>query len=188
MVLDRLRHETRQVHERLERRLDLHAPSLTPERYQRLLERFFGFWVAWEPRAAAALDDGAFFDPRRRTRLLRDDLLVLGCAEPHLEALPVCPAFPPLRSRAEALGSIYVLEGSTLGGQVIKRHLERTLALRDGRGYSYFAGHGRETAAMWQSFRQYVLRHSAPTADDAMVRSAALTFQTLEHWLCDEVR
>jgi len=86
------------------------------------------------------------------------------------------------------LGSIYVLEGSTLGGQLIQPHLQQTLGLERGQGSSYFVGYGRQTAAMWQSFRHYVLRHSALDADDAMFRSAALTFQALERWLCDEVR
>ena len=184
-VLERLRTETRPVHERLERRLDLLAPTLTLDRYRRLLERFYGFWSGWEPRAALALDDPAFFDPRRRTFRLEDDLRFFGGSKELLRALPTVHDPLPLGSRAQALGSIYVLEGSPLGGQVIKRHLETALGLRDGRGYWYFVAYGRESSSMWQAFRQYVRRHSSPDMEDEIVRSAALTFQALDQWLCD---
>lgn len=54
---------------------------------------------------------------RRRGNLLRADLSELGAGEPP----PVAP--PPLEDPAAQLGAIYVLEGSRLGGAVLKRGL-----------------------------------------------------------------
>ena len=36
---------------------------------------------------------------------------------------------PPLETQADAFGCLYVLEGATLGGRVISRHIERALGL-----------------------------------------------------------
>jgi hypothetical protein len=59
----------------------------------------------------------------------------------------------PLGDLAEVLGSLYVIEGSALGGRVITPHLKRTLGLGQGRGASYFHGFGGEAGVMWNNFR-----------------------------------
>jgi heme oxygenase len=55
---------------------------------------------------------------RRRAALLRADLAEMGASEP---AHFISPSFS---SAAEILGAIYVLEGSRLGGAVLKRALD----------------------------------------------------------------
>jgi heme oxygenase len=76
------------------------------------------------------------------------------------------------------------MEGSTLGGQPISRHIEATLGLRDGRGYRYFQAYGRTTAARWAEFKAY-LEERADTLDgDAAADAASETFLSLEAWLC----
>ena len=61
---------------------------------------------------------------RRRADLLRADLAALGADEPFL----IPP--PPLQSPAAQLGAVYVLEGSRLGGAVLKRGLSETAPRR----------------------------------------------------------
>ena len=46
---------------------------------------------------------------------------------------------PDLQGVQEALGCLYVVEGSTLGGQVIARHLRQTLGVDPRCGGSFFA-------------------------------------------------
>lgn len=48
------------------------------------------------------------------------------------------------------LGMLYVLEGSTLGGQVLCRHLADRLQLQPHQ-LRYLAGHGRATGARWRA-------------------------------------
>ena len=64
--------------------------------------------------AAGLLQD---WPERRRAPLLLADLAALGAEAPESEAAP------PLRSSAEIFGAIYVLEGSRLGGALLKRSL-----------------------------------------------------------------
>ncbi len=97
---------------------------------------------------------------------------------------------PSISSRPEILGAAYVLEGSTLGGQIIARHLEETLGLRDGCGYRYFRSYGPDVGAQWKAFRAELLRASSATNDPVIVRAARETFEILHRWFCqnNEVR
>ena len=173
-IRDLLRDGTRVEHDRLEDGLRLTDPALTLERYRAVLARFHGFWAGWEPRVAAALADDAFLAPRRRLGLLRHDLRALGVVP---ENLPVCPP-PLLHGRGEAMGSLYVMEGSTLGGRVILKGLERLGVPPEAR--SYFAGHGEATGAMWRAFLERLERE--PDAA-AVLRGAKATFQRLGDWM-----
>ncbi len=147
-ALDRLRQETAGAHAAVERAFDWQGRLSTIAGYHGTLAALYGFHAAWEPYAAAVLDDPAFFDPRRRAGLLADDLRHLGGTTEGLER----PALPTLATPAAALGSMYVVEGSTLGGRLIARHVAATLALRPGGGLSYHTGHGAGSGAMWRAF------------------------------------
>src|SRR4051794_18321880 len=66
-LLHRLRTETREVHQALERDLDLTRTASTIANYRRLLERFYGFYQSFEPAAIDALPSKlhSFFEPRK---------------------------------------------------------------------------------------------------------------------------
>lgn len=186
-LAERLRRETRQAHERLEGTLDLLDPALTLDAYRDLVARFHGFWRVWEPAVAAALAEPDLFDPCRRAHLLVRDLEALGLDAREIAALPACPQLPPLGDAVEALGSLYVMEGSTLGGRVILKALERHLGLSAARGAAYFAGCGDEPAAQWRRFRTRLDARAAQwqDPDDAArcVAAADKTFDILTSWL-----
>ena len=180
-MLDRLREASRGSHDRLERRLALLDERLDLPRYRLILCRFHAAWQGLEPRLAALLDDPAFFEPRRRGALLAADLAALG-VDP--AAIPAAPP-PALAGPASALGALYVLEGSTLGGRVILRHLDRLALPGTTNARAYFAGYGPHTGRMWAGF---VARLEAAASADlpAIVAGAVLTFGHLEWCLCAE--
>ena len=63
------------------------------------------------------------------------------------------PAVPfSLASLGEGLGSLYVIEGSALGEQVIFQKAADALRVSAERGGRYFHGHGHYTAAVWADF------------------------------------
>ena len=180
-LLAHLRIGTRAAHDQLEGTLGLLDDRLDLEAYRTVIERFYGFWRNWEPRMAILFQDAAFLDPRRRVHLLQADLAALGLSAQAVAMLPTCP-LPLLRNGVEALGSLYVMEGSTLGGRVIERNVERCLGLNAQHGCTYFAGYGTHTGAMW---RQLLARlDQAPAADAAQVTDGATaTFERLAWWL-----
>lgn len=185
-VLERLKRETREAHDRLEHHLDLLREPLDRERFVALLERFWGFHALWEPALGRALADDAFLAPRLKLQRLEADLRALGRSPEEIARLPRCfqaAQLAPLPRRpAAALGSLYVLEGSTLGGQVITRALRGAGWLPSG-GLTYFDPYGAATGAMWRDFRDYAAARSTPAADAEMVAAAKATFERLHRWL-----
>lgn len=180
MLLLRLKQETRRHHERIESLNGL--PTTLPD-HVRQLEAFHGFVAPWEEAVARRLPAT---DPVRRGRektgWLEADLRHFDYDEAMLASLPRCPLLPPTGTRAEILGAAYVLEGSTLGGQFISRHLEQRLGLRDGQGYRFFRSYGPEVGAMWEAFRVELSAASAPDTDDIIVGAAQATFDCLHAW------
>jgi len=180
-LLARLRIVTRPAHDKLEGTLGLLDERLNLEAYRKVIERFYGFWRNWEPQVAALYRNAAFLDPRRRLHLLQADLAALGLSARAVAMLPVCPA-PVLHNAAEALGPLYVMEGSTLGGRIIERNVERCLGLNGQDGCSYFAGYGARTGSMWRSFLTRL--DQAPAADaEQIADGATATFERLAWWL-----
>ncbi len=178
-LLARLRHETRPYHEALEQNpfnRALATDDVTAAVVERFLAKMYGFLLPYEARVqAAALGPEWQTIDRQRAHLIRTDL---GAAR--ADALPQCAALPPLQSETALLGAMYVMEGSTLGGQFIGRAL-----LKAGLPASaYFEGHGPRTGALWKAFGQMLTQTiTAPADQAAVVASAALTFQALAEWI-----
>jgi heme oxygenase (biliverdin-IX-beta and delta-forming) len=86
------------------------------------------------------------------------------------------------------LGCLYVLEGATMGGRMITRHLQATFGITPDAGGRFFDGYGADTGKMWQSTRQLLVR-GAPDlpSENAMVASAITTFACLRRW-CESGR
>ena len=184
-LLERLKIETRPAHDRIEAAIDLDRRIASRDTYRDLLIRFHGFHTAWENDAADVAHDRAFFRTRCKTQLLARDLATLGLDPDEIEALPQCRPLMPLPAPEAVLGSMYVVEGSTLGGTIIAREVERKLGLTVESGCAYFRSYGRETAAMWKSFGAVLLEASSPKSDDIIVASAQTTFNVMHDWLCE---
>lgn len=187
--LGRLREETRADHERVERVVPVMRDDLDVAAYRQLLSRFYGYHAPVEARLetlAPHLPAGLDWVVRRKCPALRRDLLALGLDESNLERLPRCRAIPDLSRPARALGCLYVLEGASLGGQVICRHLER-LAPEITRNRRFFCGYGEQTGVMWHAFRRALLRGVPTLAEqDEAIDAAHETFRTFAVWMSEE--
>ena len=179
----RLRAATASAHQDLEDTLDWRARVATRDGYRDLLARFHGFHAAYEPAIGEALADEAFWGPRRRLPALAADLAHLGLSADAVAALPR-PSREAFADAAAAMGALYVLEGSTLGGQVIGRHIGAVHGLSDA-GLAYYRAHGRQTGVMWNAFRARLDRLSGDAdAEAAALASGTETFDALRTWLC----
>jgi heme oxygenase len=179
-ILDRLRQETRPAHARLERRLDLLARPFCRDHLLDVLRGFHRFHAAWEPPMEALLGD--LFTPRRRLHLVQADLRALGETDvPRTE-----PALQLFASAAGAWGSLYVMEGSTLGGALIARALAGVEGLPE-EGIRYFSPYGRKTAAMWRDFCAGLLAASRLETERETIDAALATSALLEDRLPERV-
>lgn len=91
-----------------------------------------------------------------------------------------CSAGPRSFGTSAALGGIYVLEGSTLGGRVIARHLRRCLGT--GLGPTRFLDfHGERASQVWKGFTSGLDRLTAPGCldPDAAVAGAVTAFHVV---------
>jgi heme oxygenase len=188
-ILARLKCETRPEHEAIERVLDLAGVALTGASYRRVLEQFHGFFMPVEGRLQALAgwnEQGIDIAARLRTPLRAADLRALGVAT--VEALPVCRELPDLTDLAEGFGCLYVLEGSTLGGQYISRHVRTALGVTPEAGGRFFHGYGERTGAMWREFGSALTAFAfARATQDRVVASAVATFRSLRTW-CQPVQ
>ena len=120
---------------------------------------------------------------RRRAPLLQADLMALGVAPAALARLPQYAGIGVASCAAAAMGALYVIEGSTLGGIHIARALAPLCAALGG-GRRFFLGHGERHGAMWRGFLAALEARAASEADiAAMVEGAATTFAAFEFWM-----
>lgn len=178
---------TQPYHDQLDTTLDLLHRPLTHEEYRKLLACFYGFYAPTETALAQVLTASACpldFARRRKTPLLERDLQTLGMAVTDVLALPRCSFLPVHIDLAQALGCLYVLEGATLGGPVISRHLHTQFGFTAEFGCAFFLSYGKEVGSMWQAFCN-VLTECATmdTHQKAMVAAACETFAAFERWV-----
>jgi len=184
-VLERLRAETRPQHDAIETALNLTGGTVTLGTYRQTLARFYGFYRPLEvglQTVGGWADRGLDLNERWKTPLLEADLRALGVDDP--AALPVYTDLPPHATVAAAFGCLYVLEGATLGGQVIIRALEKSLAITPQAGGRFFHGYGDRTGKMWQAFRAALTAYPVTLCDqDEIVSAAQDTFLKLHRWI-----
>ena len=182
-LLQRLKIETAPAHDRIERAFDLQSRTQSLSAYRDVLARLYGYHAVWEPRAEAALADAEVFRRRRKTELLAKDLRALGMSNADIGALDLCHSVLPMATPVEVFGSMYVIEGSTLGGAIIARQAERDLGLDRDTGCGYFLCYGREVGQMWSAFGAMLLTRCRPADEDAIIVSAEHTFDHLRAWI-----
>jgi heme oxygenase len=81
-------------------------------------------------------------------------------------------------SKYDALGLMYVLEGSTLGGRVILKALARNPAFNDIKAIRFYEGHGEETGLFWKKYQEVLMKVATDDAtEDKIVNAANRTFE-----------
>jgi heme oxygenase (biliverdin-IX-beta and delta-forming) len=181
----RLRSATQAVHLELERHLAILSPDVSMVRYTQIIAIFYGFYRPLEAglERLNTLAPARTFPLRARTKLLERDLFALGLDEHSISELPTCTDLPGLREPEDFAGCLYVLEGASLGGQVITRSLGERLKLTDDVGTAFFAGDGTFTVARWKCVLEW-LEHVGDSGlrIEQIVTSACETFGSLLNW------
>ena len=117
---------------------------------------------------------GLDFDSRRKIPLLEQDLLVLEVKSRPVESSPRISESLDLDF---AIGCLYVVEGATLGGQVISGYLSG-LGIEPATGGRFYHGYGAKTGEMWKSLRTVAAHHCLTDIQiDRAIEGAKLTFE-----------
>ena len=186
-ILSLLKEATLTRHASLESWLPLLDASLSRSVYKNLIQKFFCYYAPLELRLLT-MHSGKRgqlnYVERQKTPLLMRDLVALGETPTHIGSLERCAVLPNLSSQAESWGCLYVIEGATLGGQIISKRLRNHLALDDASGGAFFNGYGGQTGVRWKSFcaslNDYVAKYDG---DTDVIFGAIQTFETLDIWL-----
>lgn len=187
-IMAELKQRIAPYHHALEMNANIWAALTSRTAYHHLLSRFFGFIAALEGRLAL-IDDLQPWLPdvseRWKTPLLAKDLALAGISS---QQCPICTFIPDIRSVGAAFGCLYVLEGSTLGGQIIAREVYKHLGFTPENGCQFFSSYGATVGPMWKNFGEHLETWSA--ANEAcrgeVIRSATDTFECFSRWLTNE--
>jgi len=190
-IMQRLRAETREQHlatEAIPFSSSILDGSLPRSAYAGQLAAYLPIHAALE----RAVDDGrepalaaVWTDDMRKTVLIEADLAYLGA--PGLDG-DARDASADLAGWVEdlagtdpvaLLGVLYVLEGSTLGGALLRRHLAAAYGLTDA-GLRYYAPYGVGPKPHWVAFSER-MNAAVTDADDAdrIVAAADETFRRI---------
>ena len=184
MIFDDVRSATGALHRELENTnllSDLASGKISRENYTLLLSKFLAFYAPMEeqikdlePQVASILPDVA---NRKKTDLLVKDLQTLEAS--------VSPDFrsriPKITTVPQALGYLYVAEGSTLGGQVISRILRDRLSIDSSSGGAFFNAYGEHTGSRWKAFKDAIAKlEFTETEKNEFINTAVETFSTLK--------
>lgn len=144
------------------------------------LNWLYAYYGPLEDRIRTQLTAENFPDIERRSRAdaLLQDMEAAGIPLPAPE---ICRDLPVIDTYGKALGALYVLEGSTLGGRIIAEILARQLG--SDACLSYFNSYGNETAGMWQSFKDLLDGPTTLAFKEDILSSARSTFLTFKTWI-----
>jgi len=180
MILAKLKEATREQHENLESTVNVMDQMFSLTDYKYLLCKFYRFYSAMEPKvfkldwATVSLN----IDERRKLPKLERDLEFLQVWD-EAQGLAKWEALPALDNLAEGFGSLYVMEGATLGGQIINRHLKEHLSISPESGGAFFNGYGEQTGPMWKEFVRITNEFAAASEnDEVMINNARETFDS----------
>ncbi len=186
MIAERLRTETKTAHAALEKAMmPLLRASTDADSYARMLGLMHAFLAPVEQEVFAVIDTTLLPDAesRRSASRLQDDLDTLKASGAQ-QANSTTPTPPDLHDVARAWGALYVLEGSTLGGRVVRDILLRQFPGAAG-ATRYFDGYGDDTDERWAAFKTALTRWDAahPGQAAAVVTGADDTFTFFRDWL-----
>ena len=79
-----------------------------------------------------------------------------------------------------ALGVLYVMEGSTLGGRFILKNVSKLPELSTDKGVSYFNGYGDKTGSYWKTFLNVLAEYEQDyNCGDEIIKGAKYAFERI---------
>lgn len=181
-MLETIKQATKSHHSSVEKILIRKLKNLTSkEDYAQLLYQLYGFYNSVEAAVHAVVDYSIVPDISQRHHVanLKSDLYNLGITAGNIEN----PFAKTINSLSRAMGVLYVIEGSTLGGQIIASMLKKQIPSLNNTELSYFLSYGEATMNMWSAFKN-TSENIYPIMDEkSAIDGAKETFEKLELWL-----
>ena len=190
IFLQRLRSKTANSHQLTEQNSAsqlLISKEVTIVQYAHYLKSLYGFVHGFEKMVFPILKHNPLLqlNERSKSHFIQADLAMLNqtAAQPYVSDEIFSIHYP---TAAAAFGGMYVLEGSTLGGQIISKHLSKVLGAAVAGKTTYLSAYASQTGTMWKSFLQLLCDAAANNNNEGeIIESAVNTFSLLNNCLSD---
>lgn len=177
LLADQLKIRTLASHQELEKVLMQRMRAMrTTDDYIALLQIFYRYFGALEERIGLFIGSAELPDhlQRRKSESLAIDIRALGGLVPEKVTLSEIPV---IDDHLQAFGALYVMEGSTLGGQFISQMIAKQLDIQD-KGLSFFQSYGQHLQTMWATFKMTLNRQAGNDSDaERLITAADATFK-----------
>ena len=132
---------------------EIMGDTFTETAYALLLKRLYAFYAPLESETERFLAKHPIgYHYQAKLPLLCSDLLYFYPAD---TPLPVQKSLVPAIDTLESfLGVLYVIEGATLGGNIIRRRLEKHLDVDN--AATFFCPYGKETGQRWRETQAFI--------------------------------
>jgi heme oxygenase len=186
-IFTSLRSETAELHsalESLEISKAIISPAVSINDYVRYLRKMLAVNRDFEhhvfPLLAEILPD---IHQRKKSQWIESDLVRLGVAPPLLSPQPVTASGPRIDIHF-ALGMMYVLEGSTMGGRYILNNILSVERISDTGAHQYFSGYRENTGKFWTTLKAVIQTHALSDDDNRqIIAGAVMTFNCIYQYL-----
>lgn len=186
-IMDFLRTHTMDEHRKTEASPLMQRLGASPfslEHYKLLLQVFFSFYESVEPMIHSFIKYSKMnYQYTAKLPYLNHDLTQLGCSLPC--ARNILPS-TFISDKASFLGALYVLEGSTLGGCVIRKMLQNHIDVDN--MATFFYPYGKSTGEHWKATCAFIESTYAKgsVSSSAIADRAIANFQVIRSILGDE--
>lgn len=186
MIAEILKTETAAKHKELESLMCVHDimnHTLSINDYKKLLTVNYIIHQKLENKLANMLETNLAYELDMNSRLklnvLEKDLAYWNIDSLTLPALDF-DLFIPDQNNAAVLGALYVLEGATLGGNVIRKHILANANFKnDENGLNYYGVYGAELGSKWKKFVTILNERVEKVDYELCINSANQTFDNL---------
>jgi len=179
--LEHLRAHTADSHKNLESlpvSVSITSPNVTAEAYAHYLNLMSDVIKDTEDHIFALLENiFPDLEERRKSQLLDADLAFLNYTKTNFSK-PFTNTISEF-SIPFAMGILYVVEGSSLGGRFILKNLQSALGYEEN-GVTYFNGYGNKTGSSWKNFLNILTSYEATHNNgDQIVAGADFAFKAI---------
>ncbi|MES3016491.1 MAG: biliverdin-producing heme oxygenase [Bacteroidota bacterium] len=184
MFSDTLKDATQQNHQDLEKIIVPKIRSIRSEPdYVNLLNLFYSYFGGLEARVQSAVDERLLpdYSERRKAMSILNDIEALDGTAIEMAANA---DLPEIKDHTAALGALYVMEGSTLGGKIISKMIAQALPGKADHALTFYQSYGENTGEMWNTFKT-ALNEQVNSAEDqqSVIDAANDTFLKFSQWI-----
>jgi len=122
--------------------------KLTLDDYKTLLSVMYGFVLPFEAQLVTLTSEMFDLSGRLKSNLLVADLEDLGV---NTAVIPLCQNLQKFEDQSQALGGWYVMEGATMGGQIVVSKLDNSHTHNT--PIRFYNSYGKKTVEKWRVLR-----------------------------------